>query len=153
MSVLTFWVWLAELRGLTNQTRLALLRRFETPERIYYADEEELLLTEGITRQQAALLADRDLEGARRILEDCYRLNIRILTISDAEYPARLKNIYDPPILLYIKGRMPALDEEVAVACANARPLPSDCNAAICFNNIARRFMGANVPLAKLEKM
>lgn len=44
-------------------------------------------------------------------------------------------------------------DEEVAVACANARPLPSDCNAAICFGNIARRFMGANVPLAKLEKM
>ena len=121
MSVLTFWVWLAELRGLTNQTRLALLRRFETPERIYYADEEELLLTEGITRQQAALLADRDLEGARRILEDCYRLNIRILTISDAEYPARLKNIYDPPILLYIKGRMPALDEEVAVAVVGTR--------------------------------
>ena len=44
-------------------------------------------------------------------------------------------------------------DEEVAVACANARPLPSDCYAAICFGNIARRFMGANVPLAKLEKM
>lgn len=44
-------------------------------------------------------------------------------------------------------------DEEVAVACANARPLPADCNAAICFDNIARRFMGASVPLAKLEKM
>lgn len=44
-------------------------------------------------------------------------------------------------------------DEEVAVACANARPLPSDCNAAVCFSNIARRFMGASIPLAKLEKM
>ena len=44
-------------------------------------------------------------------------------------------------------------DEEVAVACANARPLPADCNAAVCFDNIARRFMGGSVPLAKLEKM
>lgn len=44
-------------------------------------------------------------------------------------------------------------DEEVAVACANARPLPSACNAAICFGNIARRFMGESVPLARLEKM
>lgn len=44
-------------------------------------------------------------------------------------------------------------DEEVAVACANARPLPAACNAAVCFENIARRFMGASVPLAKLEKM
>lgn len=44
-------------------------------------------------------------------------------------------------------------DEEVAVANANGRPLPSACNAAMCFNNIARRFMGEYVPLAKLEKM
>ena len=44
-------------------------------------------------------------------------------------------------------------DEEVAVANANGRPLPAACNAAICFNNIARRFLGASVPLARLEKM
>lgn len=44
-------------------------------------------------------------------------------------------------------------DEEVAVANANAKPLPAACNAAICFDNIARRFMGETVPLAKLEKM
>lgn len=44
-------------------------------------------------------------------------------------------------------------DEEVAVANANARPLPSACNAAVCFDNIAQRFMGGYVPLAKLEKM
>lgn len=44
-------------------------------------------------------------------------------------------------------------DEEVAVANANARPLPSACNAAVCFENIARRYMGQSVPLARLEKM
>ena len=44
-------------------------------------------------------------------------------------------------------------DEEVAVANANARPLPSACNAAVCFDNIARRFMGDYVPLARLERM
>ncbi len=44
-------------------------------------------------------------------------------------------------------------DEEVAVANANAKPLPAACNAAICFDNLAQRFMGKSVPLAKLEKM
>ncbi len=44
-------------------------------------------------------------------------------------------------------------DETVAVANANGRPLPSDCNAAVCFGNIALRYCGENVPLAKLEKM
>jgi len=121
MSALTYWLWLSELQGLTNQTRLALLRRFETPERIFYADPEELLLTEGITRQQAELLSDHRLDAARKIQEDCHRLNIRILTIGDAEYPGRLKNIYDPPVLLYMKGRMPVMDEEVAIAVVGTR--------------------------------
>ena len=45
--MLKYWLWLTNLRGLRNQTRLALLRHFGTPEDIYYADEGELLLTEG----------------------------------------------------------------------------------------------------------
>ena len=122
--MLKYWLWLTNLRGLSNQTRLALLRHFGTPEDIYYADEDEILLTEGITRQQAALLADHDLSAANRILADCQRLNISILTLQDAAYPSRLKNIYDPPCLLYYKGRMPAFDEEAAIAVVGTR----DCS-------------------------
>ena len=122
--MLKYWLWLTNLRGLSNQTRLALLRHFGTPEDIYYADEGEILLTEGITRQQAALLADHDLAAANRILADCQRLNISILTLQDAAYPSRLKNIYDPPCLLYYKGRMPAFDEEAAIAVVGTR----DCS-------------------------
>ena len=121
MSALKYWLWLTELPGLTNQTRLALLRHFPTPEDVYYADPEEVLLTEGITRQQAALLKNKDLSTADRILADCQRLNIRILTLQDAAYPGRLKNIYDPPCLLYVQGRLPVFDEEVAVAVVGTR--------------------------------
>ena len=119
--MLKYWLWLTELTGLTNQTRLALLRHFPSPEDVYYADPEEVLLTEGITRQQAALLKNKDLSTADRILADCQRLNIRILTLQDAAYPGRLKNIYDPPCLLYVQGRLPVFDEEVAVAVVGTR--------------------------------
>ena len=119
--MLKYWLWLTELPGLTNQTRLALLRHFPTPEDVYYADPEEVLLTEGITRAQAALLKNKDLSAADRILADCQRLNIQLLTIQDAAYPSRLKNIYDPPCLLYVKGRLPVFDEEVAVAVVGTR--------------------------------
>ncbi len=44
-------------------------------------------------------------------------------------------------------------DEQVAVANANGRPLPADCHAAVCFANLAARYMGQSVPLAHLEKM
>ena len=121
MSALKYWVWLTELPGLHNQTRLQLLEHFQTPEDIYYADPAELLLTEGITREQAALFSDHRLESADRILADCAALDLRILTLQDADYPSRLKNIYDPPCLLYIRGRLPALDEEAAVAVVGTR--------------------------------
>ena len=121
MSALKYWLWLTELRGLKNQTRLALLRHFGTPEQVFFADDGEILLTEGITRADLAILENHSLETADRILADCQRLGIRILTIQDAEYPSRLKNIYDPPCLLYIKGRLPAFDETVAVAVVGTR--------------------------------
>ncbi len=119
--MLKYWLWLTELPGLTNQTRLALLRHFPTPEDVYYADPEEVLLTEGITRGQAELVKNKDLSAAERILADCQRLDIRILTLQDAAYPGRLKNIYDPPCLLYVRGRLPVFDEEVAVAVVGTR--------------------------------
>lgn len=119
--MLKYWIWLTSLRGLGNQTVLALLRHFGGPEDVFYADEGELLLVEGITRQQAALLANHDLTAADRILADCQRLGLRILTIRDAEYPWRLKNIYDPPCVLYVKGRLPAFDEEAVMTIVGTR--------------------------------
>ena len=121
MSALKYWVWLAECRGLGNQARLALLRHFGSPEDVFYADAGEVLLTEGITREQAKALEDHKLDKADKILADCQRLGLRILTIQDAEYPGRLQNIYDPPCLLYVKGRLPAIDETAAVAVVGTR--------------------------------
>ena len=119
--MLKYWVWLSELKGLRNQTRLALLRRFGDPESIFYADADELLLTDGVERSQLKLLENHDLAQADRILADCQRLDIRLLTLSDAAYPGRLKNIYDPPALLYCKGRLPLLDDLLCVAVVGTR--------------------------------
>lgn len=119
--MLKYWVWLSELKGLRNQTRLALLRRFGDPESIFYADADELLLTEGVERSQLKLLKNHDLAPADRILADCQRLDIRLLPLSDAAYPGRLKNIYDPPALLYCKGRLPLLDDLLCVAVVGTR--------------------------------
>ena len=121
MSALKFWLWLTELPGLTNQTRLALLRHFPTPEDVYYADPAEVLLTEGITREQAKLLEDKDCAAAEKVLADCGELGLHIVTISDAAYPNRLRNIFDPPCLLYVRGRLPAFDDEAAVAVVGTR--------------------------------
>ncbi|MCI9644565.1 MAG: DNA-protecting protein DprA [Oscillibacter sp.] len=119
--MLKYWVWLAELPGLKGPARLALLRHFGSPEDLFFADREELLLAEDVPPGQAELALNRDLSAADRILADCQRLGQRILTIQDAGYPQRLRNIFDPPLVLYVKGRMPVIDEEAAVAVVGTR--------------------------------
>ena len=121
MSGLKYWVWLSSLEGLTNLNRLRVLAQFGTPESAFYASAEEISRVEGLSRGQAALLADKNLSETERILGECERLGLRILTLQDAEYPARLRNIFDPPVLLYCKGRLPAVDEEVSIAMVGTR--------------------------------
>lgn len=121
MAALKYWVWLTTLPGLGQRTKLQLLEHFASPEEIYFAPEEELLLAEGVTKAQCALLADKSLDRAERVLEDCAKDGQFLLTMDDAAYPARLRNIYDPPLLLYGKGSLPLFDEEVAVTVVGTR--------------------------------
>lgn len=121
MASLKYWLWLTNLEGLTIQQRLALLEHFGQPDKVYFGDSGEYALVEGMTRQAMAALADKSLDGADKILGDCQSLGLRIITIQDAEYPDRLRNIYDPPLVLYVQGRMPAFDDEVAIAMVGSR--------------------------------
>ena len=121
MTAMKYWLWLSSLKGVPNQLKLSLLGYFGTPERIYMADSGEYLLVDGMTRQCAELLENKSLREADRILGDCERLGLRILTLHDTEYPDRLRNIYDAPILLYVKGRLPLFDDEVVIAMVGSR--------------------------------
>lgn len=120
MAGLKHWVWLGEAH-IRSASRLALLQHFGTPENIYFAAAEDLLQVEGISAGEARCLQNKDLSEADRILGQCKEKNIRLLTVQDASYPARLKNIYDPPCLLYIRGEMPEIDDGVSVAVVGTR--------------------------------
>ena len=121
MSTLKYWVWLASLPKVSNQMKLALLEHFGGAEKIYFGEKEEYSLVKGMTRPVADALENKSLDAADRILGDCDRLGLRIITKMDAEYPDRLRNIFDPPLLLYVQGRMPRFDEEAAIAMVGTR--------------------------------
>ena len=124
MASLKYWLWLTNRRGVGPDAAFRLLEHFGTPEGVYFADPGEYALT-GLPAQARKALEDKSLDTAERILADCDRLGVRILTIQDAEYPERLRQIADPPCVLYVKGRLFAFDEELAIAVVGARaPTP-----------------------------
>ena len=55
------------------------------------------------------------------VLDDCRRFGITILPIYDERFPDRLRNIDVPPIILYIKGKLPYIDNEPTLCIVGPR--------------------------------
>ena len=116
-----YWIWFAMLPALRIELKLALLERFSDPEDIYNATTDALSRTEGITPEALQALENKDLRESRRICEVCRRKNIGILAIGDSNYPSRLRNIADPPVVLYYRGKLPNFEEVPVISVVGTR--------------------------------
>ena len=119
--MLVHWIWLSTRPHVSDRIKVELVRRFQDPEAIYFADAESFAQVDGLTEEGRAALADKNLTEAEKILRDCQRENLRILTYQDAAYPARLKNISDPPLVFYYKGRLPDFDGSPVIGVVGTR--------------------------------
>ena len=121
MNHLVYWIWLSLHCGAGSELGSYLLKHFATPKDIYEATEEELFALEGITKEIVSALKDRDLTYPQKIAEYCERVNVGILTLDSPNYPNRLRSIYAKPILLYYRGKLPDIDDNVLIACVGTR--------------------------------
>lgn len=115
--MLLHWLWLANRPHISDREKLQLLAHFESPETCYLAEAAP----EGLSPEGQEAFLNKDLTQAEEILAKCARQKIRILTWQDALYPNRLKNIADPPLVLYYRGVLPDFDREVAIGIVGTR--------------------------------
>lgn len=108
--MLVHWIWLATRPGLNDRMKWTLLQHFRDAEDLYFADCRAYDAIPGLNPEGREALRDKILIPAEEILDACAREHIHVLTIRDAAYPGRLKNIPDPPVVLYYKGRLPDFD-------------------------------------------
>ena len=119
--MLVHWIWLATRPSINDRDKYAVLKHFWDPEDVYYAEPEALKDVEGLSEQALESLGDKDLQAAEQILSQCMEKGIHICTYHDAAYPSRLKNIADPPIVLYYKGNLPDIDGNPVIAVVGTR--------------------------------
>lgn len=119
--MLIHWIWLATRPGVSDRQKKLLLDYFDDPEDIFFAENKIYACVEGLTEDAAAALEDKDLKQAELILKECMHKGIHILTMHDGAYPARLKHIADPPVVLYYKGCLPDLDGSPVIAVVGTR--------------------------------
>lgn len=121
MSALKYWLWLSMAPGLSPRVCNALLEYYGSPEAMYFAPCGELKRLAGRYDDGLDALERRDLDSALRIIDACNDQNITILTVQDAGYPSRLRSISLPPNVIYVKGRLPAVDDEPLIAIVGTR--------------------------------
>ena len=119
--MLIHWIWLANCRPVSDRMKVELLQHFRDPEDIYFADADAFGHLEGFSDEAKAALRDKNLQAAQKILDQCARKDIHILTFRDAAYPGRLKNIPDPPLVLYYKGNLPDFDGTPLIGVVGTR--------------------------------
>ena len=116
-----YWLWLSSLPEVGINSKAALTEAFGTAESAFKAEKGVYSHIEGITERDAEILELRDLTSAYYIMKQCEREKVDIVTIDSPEYPRRLKEIYGPPYVLYVRGNLPPIDDEPLLAVVGTR--------------------------------
>ena len=107
--------------GIGHVRYTALKEAFGSPAAVFGRTAEELEAVPGVGPQLAEKVASYDWEaGLRAELDLCDRAGVRILTLWDEAYPQILRTLYDPPLCLYVRGKLPPFPNN-AVAVVGTR--------------------------------
>ena len=121
MSNNKYWIWLGNVAGLGHVKLKQLLESYETAENIYNLTASQIDDIPGINDKLKLSLKNKGLDYVEGIIEDCRVKGIDIITITDEKYPKKLAYIYDPPIVLYKKGKDFCYDELASIAIVGTR--------------------------------
>lgn len=117
-----FAYWLSQVKGIGAVTAKKLFEYAGSFEAIYNMKKEEQERLDFLRSSVSVslLAARRELDMRAREYEDLKKNGTDFILYGEAEYPERLKNIYDMPMWLFVKGKLPD-DERPSVAVVGAR--------------------------------
>lgn len=122
MNDKVYWVWLQSCIGYAKSF-WEILDHFGTPDAVYNASDEELNELEYLSRRKSIRkrIDEHNLEEALDTVEICAKHKIHIVTFNSEFYPASLKKISNPPMVLYVRGDLQCLSAEFPVAVIGSR--------------------------------
>lgn len=120
---LLYDIWFAEAMGYGSRKAPVMLEEEPNSFLIYQMGPEEYryFFSVDLTEKEIAALCRKDLTEAQRILSFCEEKHVDILTLQDENYPRKLRNIINPPVVLYTYGKMPDVDERLCISLVGSR--------------------------------
>ena len=109
MEKTKYWIWFSKIKNLGSIKKQELLKRYKIEE-IWNLKQEELMSIDGIGEKTAKeILNPKYKIGIENMIKQMKKEKIKLINIDDANYPEKLKQIYDKPISLYVKGNVEIL--------------------------------------------
>jgi DNA processing protein len=121
MTEQEYWYWLCNLNQIGDKKINELLMYFHSPIAIFAAKEEELRKINNLREMDIKTIMNE--RNPKKIEENYGKLSekgIQFITRNEKTYPLRLKNIYNPPFCLYVRGKLP-LENKISLAIVGAR--------------------------------
>ena len=114
------WIWLTALKGLGPVGQRKLLEYFGSAEAVFEASPRDLERA-GVPAEIRKKLENRSLDRGRTVLRDCAAGGIRVLTLPEPDFPAALRDMAGAPVVLYLRGSLPDLEQSPGIALVGAR--------------------------------
>ncbi|HTC77986.1 MAG TPA: DNA-processing protein DprA, partial [Terriglobales bacterium] len=118
------WLALGLTPGLGSTRTRRLVEHFGSIAAIFRASLTELEATGLLAVSAQSLGTGKSLELAQEELAKTSAAGVAIVPLDDAAYPSRLKEIYDPPIVLYVRGDANVLSQPGIAVVGTRHPTP-----------------------------
>ena len=118
-----YWLWLADKCGVASKSFNTLIEKYDNPFDIYRLEESEIEQLRELGKTLRARLCEKDLDASYEILKYCKQNKVDIITYGDKRYPERLKNLQDPPVVLYCKGHFPEINSRLCLGVVGTRSM------------------------------
>lgn len=119
MEHILYWLWLTAVKQIRPSKIKLLLDELGNIENIYFLKNFNDIRC--LSQNDKTQLENKDLRKAEYILEIISQLKAKIIVYDDENYPQILKNISDPPYVLYIQGKVPELDKVLTIGVVGTR--------------------------------
>ena len=120
----TYWLALALTPGLGPTRVRKLVAHFGNAERVFQASLTELEATGMPVASAQSLATGKSLELAQQEIAKAAGCGAKIIALDDPAYPARLKEIYDPPVVLFVRGSVEVLSSPGIAMVGTRHPTP-----------------------------
>ncbi len=118
------WLALHLVHGLGDRKAVALIERFRTPQDVFRASRSELE-AQGLSGSVAQTIASGcTFETAVEQHQKMKAKGVVAIPFSDPRYPRLLREIYDPPLMLFARGRVEVLASPMIAMVGTRRPTP-----------------------------